>query len=182
MTLNKLFLNIVVANLIMIVWEFPLIMVSAFHKKWLFGRVGCIATGAQVTVTTITMIITLVCIEAKIIYFVNMSEVHVLSKLFGPLRENLIVLLTWTYAGFCMLPAVTGWSEITLEPGGINCAPNWTARAPKDVAYLALLTVLAYVFPVSIQVRSFMKLWKRSYQQVESTSSTLVLRNRATYR
>ncbi|XP_031555201.1 melanopsin-like [Actinia tenebrosa] len=183
MTLNKLFLNIVIANLIMIFCEFPLIMVSAFYKKWLFGRVGCIATGAQVTVTSITMIITLVCIEAKVMFYINMSEAHPLSKLLGPLKENALVVLIWTYAGICTVPTVSGWSEITLEPGEINCAPNWTAQAPKDVAYLALLTIFAYVLPVSVQIRSFWKLWKRSNQQLESISSAAVfLRNRAMYR
>lgn len=163
--LNKLFINLVVANLVLILLEFPLSLLSMMTSSLVFGQIGCTIRGFIAGVTGITMLATLYCFTARIMVLVELddSAKNPYKASLGKLKDSTLVILSWAFSVVCMSPPLFGWSEITVEPGGLNCAPKWAAETANDRAYLMLLVLLGYVIPVGLLSNHFIRLWKDVY-------------------
>ncbi|XP_020893774.1 rhodopsin, GQ-coupled isoform X1 [Exaiptasia diaphana] len=163
--LNKLFLNLAVANLVLIIMEFPLSLLSMMTSSLVFGQIGCTIRGFIAGVSSLTMITTLYCFTARIMVLVQLDDTreNPSKASLGKLKDTTLVILSWLFSVVCMSPPLFGWSEITVEPGGLNCAPNWAAEDPSDQAYLMLLILFGYVIPVGLLGNHFVRLWNDVY-------------------
>ena len=173
--LNKLFINLIVSNLVMVVVCCPLVLASCINRGWLFGDAGCSISGFATGVANITTIVTLSYIMRQIssvVFKSTNSFVHTKKKQF------FYITISWMYGLVCMLPTVTGWSSLVLEPGEVNCALRWTSSAPKDIIYMVLLIIVSYVLPVGSQIRDYVRI-KRYIHDEGKQLSAVIARNRA---
>lgn len=177
--INALFINLICANLIMIIVCYPLVLVACiFHGEWKsseWEKVACPLSSFVTGTSNIAAIISLVCITRQIsLLATGTATSSALRK-----KNCLYIVTSWVFALVCMLPSVTGWSSSVFEPGNVNCAPNWTSNQLKDISYLSCLTILAFVLPLIVQVISFVKIRNYFASNAGANVSTVIARNRA---
>lgn len=165
--LNTLFINIIIASLIFIVIEFPMTLTSLVKSSLVFGHVGCDIRGFLSGTAAIAMISTFYCITIKIMVLVHLkSRLNCLAKF----HDSSLVVISWLFSSICMMPPLFGLNHITVEPGGLNCAPDWLADGFYDRLYVVILMVFVYILPVALLVYHFVCLWKDVYQLKQSHS------------
>lgn len=171
--INPLFINLVCANIVMIVVCYPLVLIACIYQgKWtasLWVEIFCPLSAFITAVSNIAAIVSLVCITQQLAKLAtSVTNGKSLRKL-----NPVYIVTSWIYAFVCMLPTIAGWSRLEFEPGYINCAPKWTSNQPADVSYLIVLISLAFVFPLTLQIISFVRIRKYLTHNAGTTSATI---------
>jgi len=181
MKLTALFINVAVANIIILIFECPMLLASSIHRRlWPDNDIICNMRGFVCGAASINTIITLQFLVTKTMMLVK--NVYPSSFCGETLfRESTLIALSWLYSMLCMLPPLVGWSTIHVDPSGLSCALDWWTQTSDNIAYLIFLTIFAFVLPVSYLAYKLFSLWKY-FANKEPSSSEVVNRNRDMYR
>ena len=161
--LTSYFLNIVLANAVMMLGSFPTTVASAFAQMHILSTAVCEMTAFCAGTGAIAMMITLTCSTVKIYQKITNQAIAnrmLMAAWFSPWRNVKILVGVWFYATAVTLPPLVGWSRMTLQAGDTNCAPNWTAQTSAEVAYVIVLSFLAFVLPLTVDCVYFVKIYK----------------------
>nr|AXN75746.1 opsin [Exaiptasia diaphana] len=150
-SLTPYLINVVAANMVMIVGSFPSTLASSIANEWAFtDDLVCRIVGFLGGIAAISMIATMTCITVKI--YNTLVSRGLKKRLKGDqnLTQYKIISLVWLYSILGMLPPLAGWTRTIKEAADMSCAPNWNAESTPDLVYILLLTFISYVIPVSI--------------------------------
>lgn len=182
MKLTKLFINVAVANLTILVIECPLLLVSSNHGRlWPDSILICNLRGFICGAASINMIITLQFLVTKTAELVknNKSRNNIYRAFL--LRESTLIVFSWLYSMLCMLPPVVGWSDIHMDPSGLSCALDWWTQTTSNKSYLVVLSMVTFVLPVGYLAFQLISL-RMYFARQKPSSSDVVNRNREMYR
>jgi hypothetical protein len=156
--LTPYLVNIVVANIMVILGSFPTTFVSSLKNRWVFNDAVCRLNGLLTGIGCIAMMATMTCITTKIHSLVRHQNV-VINQIHMPQDRSYVKNLTaiWTYSLVAMAPPIVGLTDMELEAADTNCVPVWSPKRVPDKIYIIILTIVAYVIPVVV---SLMYLWK----------------------
>lgn len=173
------FVNIAVANSLMLVLNFPVIFASSVKQRYVLNQVGCNFFGFNAGTTGIVMITTLTCVTVAIYRKVTSKNTNTNpKKIISSWRRDIAG--TWLYSIALMLPPLFGWNSTVVQTSKTSCAPNWRAKSAKDIAYLVVLSVLAFLIPLTISLVYFIKLY-RYIESNQRTNQALSIQQRRAY-
>lgn len=167
--ITPLMINLAFADIIIIVFGYPVIVISNFTKHsvresrplcvwsgFINGSVG-IASIANLTMMSLVM-------------FSNFNKVGTTRRV-PAVKMAAMILFTWVYGVTAMVPPLVGWNEFVPGASGISCCPNWSPNTTAAVAYNVLLVFVGFVFPLAVILCCYYKI----YRLVNACVQTLFL-------
>ncbi|XP_052792264.1 rhodopsin, G0-coupled-like [Mya arenaria] len=162
----------------------PLLLMSMFARRWLFGDVGCVFYAFWMTllgVTTISLFtgsivvieIILKCIYANLVYksSINIAVISICRYIIvcqSQFKSRLTPALCNLVGVGCFLHGLV-WAVVPLtgightgyvyEPAGLSCTPDWD---PPNIGYISGLFTASFVLPVSIASFSFVQIKRKA--------------------
>lgn len=157
------FINIAIANSLMLILNFPVIFASSLAHRYVLNQTGCYFLGFNAGTTGVVMITTLTCVTVAIYRKVtnktaNNNAVTTTKQINS--NWNRILAGTWMYSSALMLPPLFGWGSTVISSGKTSCAPEWRAKSLRDITYLVVLSVCAFLIPLAVSLVYFVKLYR----------------------
>ncbi|XP_052792262.1 melanopsin-like [Mya arenaria] len=138
----------------------PLILMSMFARRWLFGDAGCVFYAFWMTLLGVTSISLFTAIAIFRYIIVCRSR---FSSCLTPALCNLV-------GGGCFLHGLV-WAVVPLtgightgyvyEPSRLSCTPDWD---PPNVGYISGLFTASFFIPVSIASFSFVQIKRKAHR------------------
>ena len=144
--ITPLMINLAVADLLMTVLVYPVIITSNLLGLSLQeGSIRCMWSSFANGATGIASIATLTAMSGSMYYAIKQTILH--PKIHTRYMA-LLVIGTWVYGILLNLPPVIGWSKAVPGKAGISCAPDWTTSDPKGIVYIVFLLIFGFFLPV----------------------------------
>lgn len=144
--INPLMINLVVADLLIIILVYPaLATTNLLGKPLREGSLACMWSSFANGSAGITSIATLVAMSAVMYHTIKQSLPH--PKI-HPCHMNLLVAATWLYGILLNFPPLVGWNKAVPGKAGLSCAPDWTSSDPWAIAYIIFLMGFGFFLPL----------------------------------
>ncbi|XP_067654375.1 rhodopsin, G0-coupled-like [Haliotis asinina] len=152
---NQLLLNLVISDLGISLFGYPLTTSSNYAGRYLYGKVGCIIQGFMTFTLAQTDMNTLACLSVYRFISVCMpGDVHRLTR---SVTIKVIIFL-WLYSLLWTVPPLLGWSAYTYEPFGTSCSIDWDDKESGAVAYTWCLIIYCYIVHILIIAYCYYKI------------------------
>ena len=149
-SITPLMVNLALADLFIIVFGYPAIIVSNLNGDLLFPESPlCVWSGFANGFSGMTCIATLTVMSGVVYQTVkrNFPPAHNVV----PKRQiTLLIASTWLYGFIVMLPPLVGWNRFVPGQAGFSCAPEWTAPNVASKVYILVLIVIGFLTPLVI--------------------------------
>lgn len=149
-SITPLMVNLALADLFIIVFGYPAIIISNLNGDLLFPESPlCVWSGFANGFSGMTCIATLTVMSGVVHQTVkrNFPPVHNVV----PKRQiALLIASTWLYGFIVMLPPLVGWNRFVPGQAGFSCAPEWTAPNVASKVYILGLIVVGFLTPLVI--------------------------------
>ncbi|XP_019921313.3 rhodopsin, G0-coupled [Magallana gigas] len=152
---NWFILNISVADLCVALFAHPLSASASFNRSWNLDGVGCQMYGFFCYIFACNNIMT----YAAISYFryqIVCENNYVARIQRGRILSVLISI--WMFSLFWTVSPLVGWNGYELEPYRLTCSIRWYGHVDSDRAYICLVLLCVYVFPLSVMIFSYIQI------------------------
>lgn len=137
------------------IFGIPLVIVSSFQKKWIFGMMIC-QFYAFLTITLgITQITTLTSIATERYYII----VHFKRRLSKSKRRcAFVIILSFLHGLLWGSGPLFGWSGYILEETELACCVSWKERTTVDISYTISLCTFGWFIPLVIIMHAYLRI------------------------
>lgn len=141
---NKLWFNLFLVNMGMIVLAFPFPVVSSLSHKWAFSGSMCIYYGTISLVLGFNVMLTtvLICLD---LLFEKKFENYEFNK--SSIR-NCMLTFAWINSIFWGLAPMFGWSRIGPELTDTSCTVDFVNAGPAYTTYIISVFLIMFIFPI----------------------------------
>jgi len=139
---------ILYCDLLIVLNAFPIVIISSFAKKHVFGDIGCKWDGFMVTTLGTASIFLLTGLSLHRYLVMTKCNSNTIPKMH-------VILSVCVCCGFGVFWGVTplfGWGSFALEGIGISCAPNWRSKTFSDLSYIIAMYIFVLFIPVLIMI------------------------------
>lgn len=155
--LTPFLINLAVANLIFVFFNFTLSVPSNLSRRYVSDKPVCIFAGY---LTSAAVLVTFATFSAcTVIVFNGTNELTTTSQIAKRRRDIKIILGIWLLAFAILSPMISFWKQETFHPGTTGCTPIRTLHTAADIAYFAVLTVVAFTTPMCISLVYSIKIY-----------------------
>lgn len=152
---NIFIASVALGDLLYCVTSLPLLVVTNFHGRWIYGDYGCKATAFVATWSGLTSIMNLSLAGYE--RYIALVFLYKSQQTFTRRRAIRATVAMWLYALFWATMPLCGWSGFEPEGVGTSCSLRWKSRDNLDLSYNICLIFACYVLPVSIMIASYYK-------------------------
>lgn len=146
---NLLVVNLAVSDLIFSVFNgFPLLTVSSFHQKWMFGSVTCQLYGFIGGVFGLMSINTLTAISID--RYVVITRPLQASQTMTRSKVHLMIFFVWLFSIVLSVPPFFGWGAYIPEGFQTSCTFDYLTKTPRTRAYIVVLYLFGFALPLFI--------------------------------
>lgn len=182
--ITPLMINLAVADIIIIVFGYPVVVSSNFASSGLNLRESrplCIWSGFINGATGIASIANLTMMS--LVMFHGVSSVTKTTKI-STIKMAAIITFTWAYGVTSMIPPLVGWNEFVPGASGISCCPNWVPETKAGVAYNMFLVFVGFVLPLSVIIFCYYRIYSfiRTQQPTSGNASVEASRRKSQIR
>ncbi|KAK3784009.1 hypothetical protein RRG08_025204 [Elysia crispata] len=156
--------NMFVVNLSMsdfifsIIMGFPLMTISCFNRKWIFGKVACELYGLVGGVFGIMSINTLAVIAFDR-YNVIARPIKA-SRTLSYKRAFMMLMIVWTWSSAWTLPPLFGWGAYIPEGFQTSCTFDYLTMDQSTRSYILCLYILGFAVPLTIIMFCYFHIYK----------------------
>ena len=155
-SLTPLMINLAVADLLIILFGYPLQIHSNItgkeHSNW-----HCNWRGFVNGTVGISHIFTLM--GVAVVTYNGLKRVNEISKL-SSFKAACLIGAAWLYGALCMLPPLFGWSKFVISASKLSCSPNWAGQTAADKGYTLLLVAFGFFVPLTVMTISYYKIFR----------------------
>lgn len=146
--LTPYLINLAVANLIFVFFNFPLSVASNLSRRYVTGKPLCIFLGY---IMSASVLVTFATFAACTVIVYNATNELTTTPQAAKRRKDIIIILGIWFLAFAILSPMVGfWRRETFQPGTSGCTPMRTLQTAGDIAYFVILTVVAFSTPMGI--------------------------------
>nr|QKY89066.1 Rhabdomeric opsin [Chaetopleura apiculata] len=127
---------------------FPLYTISAFNKKWIFGKAACELYGLVGGIFGLMSINTMAMIALDR-YLVIARPLSVMRHM-SHKRAFFMLMLVWIWSILWAIPPIFGWGAYIPEGFQISCSFDYLTRTDYFRAYIFCMYICSFVVPVLI--------------------------------
>lgn len=69
-----------------------------------------------------------------------------------------VLISIWVFSLFWTVSPLVGWNGYELEPYRLTCSIRWYGHVDSDRAYICLVLLCVYVFPLSVMIFSYIQI------------------------
>ncbi|GFS12641.1 rhodopsin [Elysia marginata] len=156
--------NMFVVNLSMsdfifsIIMGFPLMTISSFNRKWIFGKVACELYGLVGGVFGLMSINTLAVIAFDR-YNVIARPIKA-SRTLSYKRAFMMLMVVWTWSSTWTLPPLFGWGAYIPEGFQTSCTFDYLTMDLSTRSYILCLYILGFAVPLFIIMFCYFHIYK----------------------
>nr|WAB24747.1 rhodopsin [Haliotis discus hannai] len=146
---NMFVVNLALSDLIFsAVNGFPLLSISAFNKRWMFGKIACELYGLTGGIFGLMSINTLAMISIDR-YFVITRPFSAMKNM-TQRRAFLMIVGVWIWSIIWAVPPIFGWGAYIPEGFQTSCTFDYLTRNDHFTSYFICLYVCGFCVPVLI--------------------------------
>ncbi|KAL4240207.1 Melanopsin [Mactra antiquata] len=146
---NMFIINLAISDLTFsIVNGFPLLTLSAFSKKWIFGQAACEFYGLIGGIFGLMSINTMATIAIDR-YFAIARPLHV-AKFMTRRRAFLMIAVVWLWSFASSLPPIFGWGRYIPEGFQTSCTFDYLTRTDNNRSYIFFMYIFGFAVPLAI--------------------------------
>lgn len=165
--MNFWIMAVVSCDLLIVINAFPLVTISSFAKKYMFGTSGCKWDGFIVTFLGTSSIFLLTGLSVH--RYVVMTTCTP-SKSIRKTTVLMAIMFCFALGMFWGVTPLIGWGSYALEGIQISCAPDWRSRTTSDVTYHVAMYILVLVVPLILMGFCYLSiLYKVSVKHIASS-------------
>ncbi|XP_060064196.1 rhodopsin, GQ-coupled-like, partial [Ylistrum balloti] len=146
---NLLVVNLAVSDLIFSAFNgFPLLTVSSFHQKWVFGSLTCQLYGFVGGVFGLMSINTLTAISID--RYIVITKPLQASQTMTRRKVYLMILLVWALSILLSVPPFFGWGAYIPEGFQTSCTFDYLTKTTRTRVYIIILYLCGFALPLLI--------------------------------
>ncbi|XP_061175787.1 rhodopsin-like [Saccostrea echinata] len=153
---NVFIINLSVANLMMSLIDFPLLIIASFIQDWPFGKTVCdvyaTLTGLCGLVTINSLTVIAVDRYRAIVMRVNSADPAPKWKTY---KATLVI---WTYAFIWAISPVMGWNKYQLEGVRTTCTFDYLTRDKRTISFIVAIATFEFIIPVIVIILAYFKI------------------------
>ncbi|XP_052071148.1 rhodopsin, GQ-coupled-like [Mytilus californianus] len=156
---NMLITNLAVSDLIFsAVNGFPLLSISAFNRKWMWGDTACQFYGFIGGLFGLMSINTLAAISID--RYLNIAKPLSAAKNMTRRKALMMILCVWAWSLIWAVPPIFGWGAYIPEGFQTSCTFDYLSTEPHMRSYIFGLYLGGFVVPLAITVVCYVLILK----------------------
>ncbi|CAG2217449.1 OPN4 [Mytilus edulis] len=156
---NMLIMNLALSDLVFsAVNGFPLLTISAFNRKWMWGDAACQLYGFIGGLFGLMSIITLAAISIDRYY--NIAEPLKAAQFMTRRKAFMMIVLVWIWSLVWAVPPIFGWGAYVPEGFQTSCTFDYISTEPHMRAYMIGMYIGGFVLPLVMIIVSYVLIWK----------------------
>lgn len=171
-------INLAVADIIIIVFGYPVVVAANISSSGLEISSTCVWSGFINGSVGIASIANLTMMSvAMYSSFKRLGN----RKKISASKMAMMIIFTWLYGIMAMIPPLLGWNEFVPGASGVSCCPNWVPETQAGVAYNAMLVFVGFILPLSVVTFCYYRIYRfiRTQQPTTENASVLASRRRS---
>ncbi|KAH3730778.1 hypothetical protein DPMN_056774 [Dreissena polymorpha] len=144
---NVLIIGCVFFDVVGVFIGFPFVIVSCFSGHWYFGEEWCKVYGVLMATVGAANISILTAIAVHR-YFVMLHRAR--ARSFTNEKAIIVIVVCIGHGLLSGLLPIIGWGNITREPSGLTCGPDWTNTNMSIRSYNVSFMVVNGLVPLGI--------------------------------
>lgn len=153
---NSYVIALFASDLLMSIVGVPFACISSFYGEWVFGDQGCVFHGFIVMFLGLTDLYLITAISVDRYIAVVRPDYRVMMT---PRSTKFIIFGCVSASFLWSLFPLLGWDSFTYEGLGTSCSINWMSRKPSDIAYVMVLYVIFFCFPLLVIVGAYVRIF-----------------------
>ncbi|KAL5018843.1 hypothetical protein ScPMuIL_004565 [Solemya velum] len=153
---NMLLVNLAVSDLGFSMF-LPLMSISSFNQKWIFGNIVCELYGFGCGIFGLMSINTMAAIAADRYYAI--SHPLEIASYMTRKRALFIILIVWIWSTAWAIPPVLDWGAYILEAFQTSCTFDFLTRTYDNQSFIVCVYVCGFLVPLTFIVVSYFKLF-----------------------
>ncbi|XP_033748809.1 LOW QUALITY PROTEIN: rhodopsin, GQ-coupled-like [Pecten maximus] len=146
---NLLVINLAVSDLIFSAFNgFPLLTISSFHQKWMFGSITCQLYGFVGGVFGLMSINTLAAISID--RYIVITKPLQASQTMTRSKVHLMIMFVWVFSILLSVPPFFGWGAYIPEGFQTSCTFDYLTKTPRTRAFIIVLYLFGFALPLII--------------------------------
>ncbi|XP_021357501.1 rhodopsin, GQ-coupled [Mizuhopecten yessoensis] len=146
---NLFVVNLAVSDLIFsAVNGFPLLTVSSFHQKWIFGSLFCQLYGFVGGVFGLMSINTLTAISID--RYIVITKPLQASQTMTRRKVHLMIVIVWVLSILLSIPPFFGWGAYIPEGFQTSCTFDYLTKTARTRTYIVVLYLFGFLIPLII--------------------------------
>uniref|UniRef100_W5KUC3 Melatonin receptor type 1A like n=1 Tax=Astyanax mexicanus TaxID=7994 RepID=W5KUC3_ASTMX len=149
---NAFVVSLAVADLVVAIYPYPLVLTAIFHDGWIAGNIHCQISGFLMGLSVIGSIFNITGIAINRYCYICHSLKY--DKLFSSKNTACYVVLVWSLT---ILAIVPNWfvESLQYDPRVYSC----TFAQSVSSLYTILVVVVHFILPISIVTYCYLRIW-----------------------
>ena len=184
--LTPYLINLAVTNLIFVCSSYTLSMASHSSHRFVSTKPVCIIFGY---IASTSVLVTFALFTACTCLVYKATKELTKQRTIKRKKDVKIIMLIWFLAFAALSPMIEFWKQDSFQPSTFGCTPMRLLQTPEDIAYFVVLTVVAFVVPMTISAVYSVKIYlffvqakpfqmslvqQRKYQEYKSVSKMII--------
>ncbi|KAK3750230.1 hypothetical protein QZH41_015582 [Actinostola sp. cb2023] len=166
---NFLIVNLSITDLLVAVFNCPLMFLAILAEGWIVGAVMCKVSGFLNVVFCCASIFTLTAISVDRYYCITRPSKTIITK---RKAVYMIVVIWLIVMSFAMLP-ILGWNKYVYIDARKHCMILWQMGG-TDSAYAIFLSVSSFVVPTWIMIFCYYKIFSTARKQAKKFQKLII--------
>ncbi|XP_019519276.1 PREDICTED: melatonin receptor type 1B [Hipposideros armiger] len=168
---NLFLVSLALADLMVALYPFPLILVAIFHDGWTLGKVHCMASALVMGLSVIGSVFNITAIALnRYCYICHSMAYHQLCRHW---HTPVYICLIWLFTVVALVPNFF-MGSLEYDPRIFSCTFIQTASAQ----YTAAVVVIHFLLPMAIVSFCYLRIWVLVFQARKKARSESKLRLR----
>ncbi|ESO87351.1 hypothetical protein LOTGIDRAFT_154846 [Lottia gigantea] len=145
---NMYVANLASADLIMCLFNFPILIWASLKGQWQLGNIGCQIYGVIGALTGFMSINTLTAMAVDRYQVINTNNSFMQKTSKG--RHAFIICGIWVYSVSWALVPVAGWGRYVLNGGRTSCCFDYLTRDSINLAFIVCLFIFCFTIQLFV--------------------------------
>ncbi|XP_030650135.1 melatonin receptor type 1A-like [Chanos chanos] len=149
---NAFVVSLAVADLVVAIYPYPLVLTAIFHDRWIAGNIHCQISGFLMGLSVIGSIFNITGIAINRYCYICHSLKY--DKIFSNRNTVCYVVLVWTLTVLAIVP---NWfvESLQYDPRVYSC----TFAQSVSSLYTITVVVVHFILPISIVTYCYLRIW-----------------------
>lgn len=154
-----LVINLALSDLIFsAVNGFPLLTISAFNRKWMWGNSACVFYGFIGGLFGLMSINTLAAISIDRYY--NIAEPLKAAQFMTRRKAFMMIVCVWIWSLIWSVPPIFGWGGYIPEGFQTSCTFDYLSTEPHMRGFMVAMYIGDFAVPLTIIIVCYVLIWK----------------------
>lgn len=163
-------LNLMISSLLFMLVSCPMVAVSAFYQRWVFGHAGAVFHGMLCYFFGIVNIVSIYLVS--LVRYLKTCKPH-LGTFYSRRNTYLMLLGGYLYSALWAVLPLFGIGVYGMEPHRISSALDWASTALVDRVYVLLAALFVFFIPGIFMIYFYAMIMRRSHTSASAMNACI---------